>query len=159
MLFQCGLMYVWTCVEVVCSTWYIRWVSCVLHNVLKCWVASAVRCCAVLRGTVYRYLTCVSDTRWVSLTLTQPVGQSVNHSVSQSVSHLLSLSIWQFTRPKTAATQVSVCGLLLLLLFCSVCAALYDCNTFLRMSHAPLPLLFAAFCQLDAAWQKVIELL
>lgn len=114
------------------------------------------KCCAVRRGTVYRYSTCVSDSRWVSLTLTQPVGQSVNHSVSQSVSHLLSLSIWQFTRPKTAAKQVSV---LLLLLVCSVCAALYDCNTFLRMSHAPLPLLFAAFCQLDAAWQKVIELL
>lgn len=43
------------------------------------------KCCAVRRGTVYRYSTCVSDSRWVSLTLTQPVGQSVNHSVSQAV--------------------------------------------------------------------------
>lgn len=116
------------------------------------------KCCAAWHSLPFfnlriRHSLGQSDTHSTSRAVSQPFGQSG--------SHLLSLSIWQFTRPKTAAKQVRVCVACCCCCCCccSVCAALYDCNTFLRMSHAPLPLLFAAFCQLDAAWQKVIELL
>lgn len=90
MLFQCGLMYVCTCVEVVCSTWYIRWVSCVLHNALKCWVASAVRCCAAwhslpLFNLRIRHSLGQSDTHSTSRAVSQPFGQSVSQSLAQSV--------------------------------------------------------------------------
>lgn len=60
----------------------------------------------------------------------QPVRQSFTRSVIQSVS----LAVHT---PENSC-QTCVCGLLLLL--CGVCAAVYDCNTFLRMVYEHLAL-------------------
>lgn len=114
------------------------------------------KCCAVLCCAAWHSLPLFN------LRIRHSLGQSDTHSTSRAVSQPFSqsvtCSVCQFgsshARKQLPSKRVCCCCCC-----CSVCAALYDCNTFLRMSHAPLPLLFAAFCQLDAAWQKVIELL
>lgn len=113
-------MCVCVCVELVCSTWYIRWVSCVCCTT-TCWSVECSVPSTVCVCTVYRYSTCVSDTH------AGPVRHSLIPSVSQSVSQF---GIWHARKQlPNMVVAVSVC----------VCAAVYDCNTFLRMSTWPWP--------------------
>lgn len=111
-----------------------------------------VLCCAVLRGTVYRCLTCVSDTRWVSLTLTQPVRQSVSQSVTCSVCQFGSSHARKQLPTKWVCVAYCCCCCC-----CGVCAAVYDCNTFLRMSHAPRCCYLRLFAGLTLLCKKLLN--
>lgn len=110
----------------------------VLHNnVLKCWVLSAEYCVCVYSLPLFNLR--IRHSRWASQTLA--------HSVSQSVSQF-GISHARKQLPNMVVA-VSVC----------VCAAVYDCNTFLRMStwpwpRPPPPLLppLAVICGFLPAW-------